>query len=88
MTFSFSTKAVAAIAGVAMLSTTMSAPASAFTLASPSIGEQFSTHGQVDKVWWCRWGRCGYGWGWRGYGWRGYGWGWRGYGWRRCWRCW
>ena len=42
--------------------------------------------GNITHVW-CRWGRCGYGWGWRrgwgpGYGWRGYGWGWRG-GWCR-----
>lgn len=75
MRLSFSTKALSVIAGAAMLGATMSAPASAFTLASPSIGEQFSAAGHADKVWWRG------GWGWRGGGWRGGwhgGWGWRG----------
>ena len=52
-------------------------PASAFTLASPSL-EQPVASAQIDKVWWRGGWRGGYGW--RGYGWRGYG--WRGYGWR------
>ena len=87
MKLAVSTKALGAIAGVAMLGATISAPASAFTLASPSLGDQFSAAGHVDKVW-CRWGRCGYGWGWRrGWGWR-HGWGYRRWGWgHRCWRC-
>ena len=81
MRLSFSTKMLGAIAGVAMLGATMSEPASAFTLASPSIGDQFSATGHVDKVWW----RGGWGWrrgwGWRaGWGWRG-GWGYRPWGW-------
>ena len=82
MRLSFSTKALGAIAGVAMLSATMSAPASAFTLASPSIGDHFSA-GQVDKVWW---GWRGGGWGWRGgWGYRPWGWGYRPWGWRGGW---
>lgn len=78
--------ALGALAGAAML-TISTAPASAFTLSSPSIEKSF-TGAQIDKVWWRR-----PGWGWRGgYGWRGYGYGWRGYGWRypygygHCWR--
>lgn len=86
MKLSFSTKALSALAGAAMLASSVSAPASAFTLSSPSMSDAFST-GQVDKVWCyhCGWG-WHRGWGWRGYGWRGYG--WRGYGWgyhRHCW---
>jgi hypothetical protein len=65
---SFWTNTLAALAGVAMLGATMSEPASAFTIASPSMGEHFSAAGHVDKVWWCRW-NCG--WGWR----RPWGWG-------------
>jgi len=81
---------LAALAGAAMLTISMG-PASAFTLASPSL-ENSVASSQVDKVWWRG------GWGWRGgYGWRG-GWGWRGgygYGYRwgypgyygyHCWR--
>lgn len=62
--------ALAGLAGAAMLTISMG-PASAFTLASPSL-EQSVASAQIDKVWWRR------GYGWRGYGWRGYG--WRGYG--------
>jgi hypothetical protein len=91
MTLSFSTKALGALAGAALFAATMSAPASAFTLSSPSMSEHFAA-GQVDKVYWCRWGRCGG----YGYGWRrpyyGYGYGyphrhcwWGPYGWRCRW---
>ena len=73
MRFSFLTKALGAIAGVAMIGATMNESASAFTLASPSIGEQFSTAGHVDKVWW-GW-RGGGGYGYRGWGYRPWGWG-------------
>jgi hypothetical protein len=76
--------AFAAFVGGSLVALTLS-PASAFTLAGPSLAQPVSSL-QIDKVWWrgggCGWGRCG-GWG-RGYGWRGYGWrgyGWRGYGW-------
>jgi hypothetical protein len=57
MKLSFSTKALSALAGAAFLAASLSAPASAFTLSSPSMGDAFST-GQVDKVWWCY--HCGY----------------------------
>jgi len=64
---------LATLAGAAMLALTMG-PASAFTLASPSL-EQPVASAQIEKVWWRRWG-------WRG-GWGpGYGYG---YGWRHCW---
>jgi hypothetical protein len=69
---------IGALAGVAMLGFSMT-PASAFTLSGPSL-EQPVVSGQIDKVYWCRWGRCGAGWGWRGPGWRGPGWGYR-----HCW---
>jgi hypothetical protein len=72
--------ALAALAGAAMLTISMG-PASAFTLASPSL-EQSVASAQIDKVWWRRWG---YGYGWRGYGWRGYGYPY-GYGYGHCWR--
>jgi hypothetical protein len=82
--------ALAALAGAAMLTISMG-PASAFTLASPSL-EQPVAAAQIDKVWWRGggWGWRGGGWGWRGgWGYRG-GWGWRGgyygYGYRNCWR--
>ena len=45
----------AALAGAAMLAIS-SAPASAFTLASPSL-EAPVAGANVDKVWWDRWGR-------------------------------
>jgi hypothetical protein len=88
----FSGKALAAVAGAVLLAQSVAAPASAFTLSSPSMSEHFSA-GQVDKVYWCRWGRCGWGggWGYHRWGWGG-GWGWRrpgwGWGWgprRHCW---
>ena len=63
---------IAALAGAAMLGLSFS-PASAFTLAGPSL-QQSAASAQVDKVWW----RGG---GWRGGGWHG---GWRG-GWHRGW---
>jgi hypothetical protein len=66
-----------------MLAATLTAPApaSAFTLASPNLGHSFAADGQLDKVWWDRWGRWhpnwGPRWGWRpGWGWRRPGWGW------------
>jgi hypothetical protein len=70
---------LAALAGAAMLALSM-APASAFTLSSPSLQPSVAS-AQIDKVWW----RGGYGWH-RGWGWRGPGWGWRGPGWGHCWR--
>jgi hypothetical protein len=85
----FSSKALAAVAGALLLAESFAAPASAFTLASPAMSEHFSA-GQVDKAYWCRWGRCGYGWGYRrwGYGYYGRPYGYYGhpygYG-RRCW---
>jgi hypothetical protein len=64
---------LAALAGAAMLTLSM-VPASAFTLASPSLAQPVAS-AQIDKVWW----RGGWGGGWhRGWGWRGPGWGWRG----------
>jgi hypothetical protein len=72
--------AIGAVSGVAMLGLSLS-PASAFTLAAPSLEKPVAS-AQIDKVWW----RGGWGGGWRG-GWRrgpgwGYrGWGYRGYGW-------
>ena len=60
----------AALAGAAMLAI-FAAPASAFTLASPSLAPPVAA-GNVDHVWWDRWGRWhpnhpywGPGWGWR-----------------------
>jgi hypothetical protein len=56
---------VAAVAGAAMVAIS-SVPASAFTLASPSL-EAPVAGANVDKVWWDRWGnwhpgpRWGYG---------------------------
>jgi hypothetical protein len=67
----------AALAGAAMLAIS-SAPAAAFTLASPSLAPPVAA-GNVDHVWWDRWGR------WHPnhpYG--GPGWGWRPH--RHCWR--
>jgi hypothetical protein len=70
---------LAALAGAAMLALSMS-PASAFTLAAPSLEQPFAA-AQIDKIWW----RHGWGWGWhRPWGWGG-GWG-PGWGWRHCWR--
>jgi hypothetical protein len=53
----------AAAAGAAMLAIS-SAPASAFTLASPSL-ESPVAGADVDKVWWDRWGHWRPGPGWR-----------------------
>ena len=72
------TCSIAAIAGAAMLTLSMG-PASAFTLAAPSL-ENSVASSQVEKVWWHHgWGG---GWGWhRPWGWGGgYGYGY-GYGW-------
>lgn len=72
---------LAALAGAAMLALSMS-PASAFTLASPSL-EQPVASAQIEKVWW----HHGWGGGWHGgwhHGWGGGGWG-PGWGYRRCW---
>ena len=54
----------AALAGAAMLAIS-SAPASAFTLASPSL-EAPVAGANVDRVWWDRWGNWHPGprWGW------------------------
>jgi hypothetical protein len=74
-----------ALVGASMLAVSLS-PASAFTLAAPSL-EQPVASSQIDKVWWRGgWGggwhggwRGGWGSGWRGgWGYRGAGWGWRG----------
>jgi len=52
--------ALSAIVGCSMLALSF-APASAFTLAGPSL-EQPVASAQVDKVWYrCGWGRCGWG---------------------------
>lgn len=64
----------AALAGATMLALSLS-PASALTIAGPSL-EQSIASSQVDKVWYR------YGYGWRGYGYHpgwGYGHCWRGY---------
>jgi hypothetical protein len=81
MKLSFSTKALGALAGVAMVAATMTSPASAFTLSSPAADESYSS-APVEKVWWRHgcWHCGGYGWGWH----RHWGPGW-GYGGRHCW---
>jgi hypothetical protein len=78
---------IAALAGAAMFALSSSS-ASAFTLSGPSLQQPIAS-AQIEKVW-CRWGRCGYGYGWRGgygYRWGGaYRWGpGYGYGYRNCW---
>ena len=92
------TASLAAFAGAAMLTLSMT-PASAFTLAAPSLAPPVAS-ALIDHVWWDRWGRWhpgprygydyGYGYG-NGYG-HGYGFG-PGYygpgpyrGGRHCWR--
>ena len=80
----FSSKALGAIAGAALLAQS-AAPASAFTLSSPSAEPSFAGV-QVEKAYWCRWGRCG-GWGWHPHPYWGWhpGWGYHpGWG-RHCW---
>ena len=77
---------IAAIGGATMLATSLS-PASAFTLAAPSL-EQPVASAQIDKVWWN--GGWHHGWGWRhgwgwGGGWAGYGGGWGPHCWRGYW---
>jgi hypothetical protein len=73
---------IAALGGAAMLVLSM-APASAFSLAGPSLAQPGSTS-QIEKVWWHRWGwGPGPGWGYRPWG---YGWGYRGWGGPHCWR--
>jgi hypothetical protein len=70
----------AAAAGAAMLAMT-AAPASAFTLAGPSLAPTVAS-GNIEQVWWDRWGRWhpnyyrwhrpyGYGYGWHRHCWRG-----------------
>ena len=88
---SFSSKALAAVAGASLLALTMAAPASAFTLASPDLGHSFGADGQVQKAWWDRWGRWhpnywgpGYYHPYHPYWGPRYGYGWH----RHCWRCW
>jgi len=68
---------LATLTGAAMLALSMG-PASAFTLASPSL-EKPGVSAQIEKVWWRRWG--GPGWGYGGWG-PGYGYG---YGYRHSW---
>jgi hypothetical protein len=85
MTRKLATCSLAALAGAAMLALSMG-PASAFTLASPSL-EQPVAASQIDKICWHCWGGGWHG-GWHG-GWGGgwhHGWGggWGG-GWRHCW---
>jgi hypothetical protein len=81
----FRTLTITALAGASMLALASVSPASAFTLAYPSLSQPIAS-AQIDKVWWRGggWrGGWGGGWhgGWRGAGWRG-GWGWRrGWGW-------
>jgi hypothetical protein len=60
--------ALAAIAGAGMLFLT-AAPSTAFTLSSPSL-DQPVVNGQVEKVWWDRWGywHPNRPWGWRRWG--------------------
>jgi hypothetical protein len=70
----FASRSIAALAGVSMLALSLS-PASALTLAGPSL-EKSVASAQIDKVWW----RGGWGWRGGGWGWRG-GWGYRGWGW-------
>ena len=48
------TTGLAALAGAAMLTLSMT-PASAFTLASPSLAPPVAA-AQIDRVWWDRWG--------------------------------
>ncbi|WP_158815100.1 hypothetical protein [Methylocapsa sp. S129] len=82
MSRNFATSSLAALAGAAMLALSMS-PASAFTLASPSL-EQPVASAQIEKVWW----HHGWGGGWHG-GWHRWGGGWGpgwGYGGPHCWR--
>ncbi len=84
--------ALAAIAGAGMLFLT-AAPSAAFTLSSSSPTlVQPAVSGQIEKVWWDRWGywHPNRPWGWRRWGWgpRPY-YGYYGYGYgpvRRCWR--
>jgi hypothetical protein len=60
-------RCLGALAAISMVAAQIS-PAAAFTLSSPTDAKALSP--QIEKVWWCRWGRCGPGWGWRpGWGW-------------------
>lgn len=84
--------ALAAFAGAAMFVAASSAPASAFTLSSPSFAQPVAT-GEVQHVYWRHWGYWHpyRPWGWRRWGWGpGWGWGPRAYGFygpvRHCWR--
>jgi hypothetical protein len=76
MSRGFATRSLAAVAGATMLALSMT-PASAFTLAGPSLEKPVAS-AQIENVWWHRWGP---GWGWR-HRW-GYGGGWGG---PHCWR--
>jgi hypothetical protein len=97
MSRKLATCSLAALAGAAMLALSMS-PASAFTLAAPSLEQPFAS-AQIDKVWWHHGYGWGGGWGWhRPWGWGGgpyyggyYGPGWGGHCWRGYWgrlHCW
>ena len=55
-------RCLGAIAAISMAAAQVG-PATAFTLSSPAGAKALSP--QIEKVWWCRWGRCGPGWGWR-----------------------
>ena len=88
--------AIAAVAGAAMLAAS-SAPASAFTLSSPSIEQPVAASGVEPADWDGEWhGGWHRGWGWRHgwgwhHGWRRWGWGpgyGYGYGYGPVWRCW
>ena len=78
---SLASRSIAVTAAASLLALSLS-PASALTIAGPSLAQSVSST-QVDKIWWRGggWGWRGGGWGWRG-GWGYRGWGWRGYGWR------
>ncbi len=57
-------RSIAALASVSMLVVSLN-PASAFTLAAPSLQQHFVS-AEVQNVWWCRWNcgpRPGGGWG-------------------------
>ena len=60
-------RALAALAGAAMMVGVSAGPSSAFTLSSPSLAEPVIS-ADIQNVWWDRWGRWhpnGWGWGWR-----------------------
>ena len=52
----FFARSIAALASVSMLVVSLN-PASAFTLAAPSLHQHFAS-AEAQNVWWCRW-NCG-----------------------------